>query len=736
METFRRFGRLWKPNFYAGMLVGFLLGRALPEAQVGPLGIAFYAAVRGAGFGPLAAIPVGLAVVAGSATALPLHSVLWIGAALWAAHFAATALGVGAKGSSPLGAGLVAALAVAIPTVAVYIGSTVQPALWVGVACLLAPIFTLGILDVASGGLFRGAVADSPVPVVIIIAAAVCGLDRLVLMHIIPLQDAAAGLMVLTFAYIGGPALGTAAGAVLGISFLVGGSMVPMAPDIPPAAHSMAYVMAGLLAGTFRDLSKSGVGVAFYLGLVTFLLVTAQQATGLVPVIYGGAAATALFLLIPRRWMARMPAAFASQGLFGPTSREEGTATESLTVVGRVRSLSRVLREVSRAFLHVATVETPADEDEGRVFDQAAERVCHACSLNRRCWDKEFHRTHQAFSDLWAQVDAEGPLTVQPPPEGLEFCIYPAEVASTLNYLHDLHRSRHQWERRLAQGRIVAGDYVKNAARILERFADETGGTGDQTALPPVLKVVCGVARLPKRGSQVSGDSYAASPLGEQRYLMALSDGMGVGSDAASESRQCVQLLQEVLSAGFNTELAVNTVNSVMLLRSGEESFVTVDLSLVDLGTGRVEFVKIGAAPSFLKRGRDVTIIQQSTVPVGIIDQVVVEPEFRLLRPGDIIVMVTDGIWDVSKDDIDKERWILHHLSRQTATDPEEIAENLLARALDLMPDAGDDMTVLVARVDANGRLEPEAKRPVVDSWVPARRAPKFSEKPSARPKR
>ncbi|HYG58165.1 MAG TPA: hypothetical protein VD902_08905, partial [Symbiobacteriaceae bacterium] len=62
----RRFGPLWKPQLFAGVILGYLLGRALPGTQVAPFGVAFYAAVRAAGFRGPEALPVALAVMAGS----------------------------------------------------------------------------------------------------------------------------------------------------------------------------------------------------------------------------------------------------------------------------------------------------------------------------------------------------------------------------------------------------------------------------------------------------------------------------------------------------------------------------------------------------------------------------------------------------------------------------------------------------------------------------------------------
>jgi stage II sporulation protein E len=270
---------------------------------------------------------------------------------------------------------------------------------------------------------------------------------------------------------------------------------------------------------------------------------------------------------------------------------------------------------------------------------------------------------------------------------------------------------------------------------MFDRFVEELGAPDRRSGADreAVIRAHSGIARLPKRGGLVSGDSYVGTALGQNRYLLALSDGMGVGRGAAIESKQCVKLLQEILEAGFSTEVAINTVNSALLLRSPDESFATVDMALLDLTTGRAEFVKVGAAPSFIKRGAEVTVIKMPSVPVGIINKLEVEPEFRVLQPGDVIVMLTDGVWDLSKGDADKERWLLDHLTREGASDPEEIAESLLARAREISADAADDMTVLVARIEpvaSSGAVAEERPKPT-SVWVPARVAPRFSAQPN-----
>lgn len=658
----------------------------------------------------------------------------WVALSILTCHLLAPVLRVGRSGSSPLGAAVLAAFGVALPAAGLYARSNlIMLAFWIGFTGIVALVFTMGMSDTLSGRLRLLTPGQSPVPAIILLAAAICGLMDLEPFRGFSAMEVAAGLVVLGCAYAGGAPVGAAAGAVLAItklftSFHVGGIE---APDPTMVHQSMAYVVGGMLAGTFRELHKVGAGLAFGLGLITYAMITPLELDQLTMLTLSAGASILLFWVVPASWVGALPAAMAGPPVGGGSQRGETPETaEPLVLTERITGMSRALKEISRTLEQVAAVAVPQQEDEiSPHIERVTNRVCRGCSMFQHCWERQREATNQVFTDLWTQVGHEGQLNPHNLPEALEeICIKPEQIVTEINYLYDTQRANSHFERKLEEGRTVVVDYLKNVSRMMDRFVDEVGQAPGKPRheAAPMFKAVSGVARLPKKGGHISGDSYAGEPLGPDRYLLALSDGMGVGRAAATESRQCVNLLREILKAGFATDVAVKTVNSALLLHSPEESFATVDLALLDLTTGRAEFVKVGAAPSFVKRGRDVTTVKVSSVPVGIINQVQVEPEFRNLRPDDIVVMITDGVWDVSKDDVDKERWILEHLRRERSDDPEEVAESLLARALELMPDTGDDLTVLAARIDALSGAPAAPERRASTQWAPVRRAPRL----------
>jgi len=208
------------------------------------------------------------------------------------------------------------------------------------------------------------------------------------------------------------------------------------------------------------------------------------------------------------------------------------------------------------------------------------------------------------------------------------------------------------------------------------------------------LRIISGVAHRAKN-SKGSGDSYSAIELRNGSCLLALSDGMGSGERARRESAATVGLLEDFIESGFDKELAVRMINTVLVLKSSEESFSTLDICSLDLYTGLAEFIKIGAAESYIVRNGKVSIIRSSSLPIGMLNDVDLEITTRQLQHDDIIVMATDGVTTADEED-----WIKHALKNCRYGNPQDVADYLLSEAERRGDGAPkDDMTVLAARV-------------------------------------
>ena len=210
--------------------------------------------------------------------------------------------------------------------------------------------------------------------------------------------------------------------------------------------------------------------------------------------------------------------------------------------------------------------------------------------------------------------------------------------------------------------------------------------------------VLTGIARAVKDKEEVSGDSFSFLYPDNGDLVMLLSDGMGSGKEAEQDSEAVISLLEHLLEAGFHEETAVRLINSVLVLRSENHSFSTVDMSVINLYSGTCEFVKIGAATTFIKRDGWVETVASATLPVGMLQEVDYDTKLKKLYDGDYVIMMSDGVLDSLGEQA--EATLAAWLCDLENQNPQGIASAVLKHALEKQEfTPADDMTVLVAGI-------------------------------------
>lgn len=209
------------------------------------------------------------------------------------------------------------------------------------------------------------------------------------------------------------------------------------------------------------------------------------------------------------------------------------------------------------------------------------------------------------------------------------------------------------------------------------------------------LSLLAGAAGADRAGSPVSGDTGAWFKLDSGLVNFLLCDGMGSGSAARGDSAAAVKLLERFLRAGSEPEEALRTVGAALALRGeGQGGFTTVDLCQVDLYSGTCRVYKLGAAPTYIRRGGEVSTFEGSTLPAGLADGT---PDcFSVqLRPGDCILLVSDGVTGTAGD-----RWLMSMLADFDGVSPRELAGRLLTES-SRRTGAADDRTVIVIKLES-----------------------------------
>ena len=213
-------------------------------------------------------------------------------------------------------------------------------------------------------------------------------------------------------------------------------------------------------------------------------------------------------------------------------------------------------------------------------------------------------------------------------------------------------------------------------------------------------KVQVGMSKSTKAGSPVSGDTCLNLKLDDGKYLMAISDGMGSGPEAMKSSKIAIKMLERLLSAGFEKDVSLKLINSTLSANTSEDMYATLDIQILDLFSGNMEFIKNSACPTFVKRNGEVQLLKSITLPTGILDQADLVVYDYDLQDGDILVMCSDGIIDSNKEYLNKQLWVKYLLEDIETDDAQKIADIIMNEAID--NDFGkqkDDMTVMVAKV-------------------------------------
>lgn len=201
-----------------------------------------------------------------------------------------------------------------------------------------------------------------------------------------------------------------------------------------------------------------------------------------------------------------------------------------------------------------------------------------------------------------------------------------------------------------------------------------------------------------KTKSETSGDSNLSIRLKDGKYLVAISDGMGSGKDARISSTQALRLLENLLLSGFDKKISLDLINTA-LINQNTEIFATLDIAIVDLYKGNIEFIKSGACPTYIKNKKKVQMIKSTSLPTGITEEGTIQTFDKDIESGDIMLMCSDGVLDSNIEYKNKELWIKYMLEDIETSNTQKIADLILNEAADNnFGVAKDDMSIVVCK--------------------------------------
>lgn len=204
------------------------------------------------------------------------------------------------------------------------------------------------------------------------------------------------------------------------------------------------------------------------------------------------------------------------------------------------------------------------------------------------------------------------------------------------------------------------------------------------------LSAKIGSYQLPQGQNKVCGDCCESFTDAEGALYVVISDGMGTGSRARVDSAIACSVLSKLIKAGIPLPSALETVNTTLLVKSADESFATMDICRIDLGSGECAVYKAGAATTYIKSANKLIRAALSSQPVGSGGRMSVPAQRFRVSAGDVIIMATDGA-------VIDEEWLSRELSRKS--EPKALSERIARAARAAENGARDDISVVAVAV-------------------------------------
>ncbi|MDO4283107.1 MAG: SpoIIE family protein phosphatase [Clostridia bacterium] len=220
----------------------------------------------------------------------------------------------------------------------------------------------------------------------------------------------------------------------------------------------------------------------------------------------------------------------------------------------------------------------------------------------------------------------------------------------------------------------------------------------------PAFDVKVGIAASTKTGENISGDSYLSMELQDLKQMTIISDGAGSGEMAAKGSSTVINMLEKLLSGGFTEEKAIEIINSVVKLKGNDDIFSTLDAIIINLKTAEAEFIKVGAAPTYILEDGKVITINKINVPIGVLKDTDYVPLCKNLKDKDIVIQISDGVVSDTMDI--NNNYITEYLQTLDITkSAKNIADEINKLVIrENKNHLKDDVTILVSKIDMTNR--------------------------------
>ena len=505
-------------------------------------------------------------------------------------------------------------------------------------------------------------------------------------------------LIVLVLGWQNGMLVGATSGITIGsvLGIMTGGNIEMIA----------AYSISGMISGFLGKFGRWAVILGFVLGSIG---VCYMQNGGVEPIIYLKEILIASIglLIMPKNMKIDIKLEDEQKCIGqGPVR----VLTQSDETVMKLNNISDAISQMADTYNEVSQFD---DENTEIITEEEKENIRNNLSdMQDNFLYDELMEDNEILEKLIERTKRNGEIFVKDIIEvfkesnnyivGTENKDVETEIYRIVKRINDVYKAdkiKSMWEQKMNDKKKNMSDQLNKVSKAISNLAIDIQDKEEKTKVEEKFEIKVGIGTATKAKSEESGDSNLYIKLDDGKHLIAISDGMGSGRKAKKSSNAAIKMLEKLLIAGFDRDESIRLINSNLALNE-EEMYATLDVTVLDLAKGNIEFIKNGACPTFIKNGKYVQAVKSLALPTGILDNIDLIVFDRDIEDGDIIVMCSDGIVESNPEYKNKEMWLKNMLEKIETDDVQKIANIVLQEAIDnSFGVAKDDMTVVVTKV-------------------------------------
>lgn len=561
-------------------------------------------------------------------------------------------------------------------------------------------IFANSLIVINQYGIKKAFSIEEVMGTSLLISIALCAFSKI---HIfgLSLTNIFSIMLVLFLGWKNGMLVGGTAGITIGMVLGIINSTSPVLVA--------SYAISGLIAGILNKLGKIGVIIGFCAGNAVLTYVTNGNTVPIIMIREILIASLGL-LIIPKEANIDITEIINETKCLPTTA---GVIEEKNKTASKLSNVSETILQMARSYNEAAkdTLEEPIEKDSQKCFKEEVMNNFEDMEDNL-LYDDLLLNDEEILNESYKILEEKGEIA----PEELIVILEKVnnyklvqdniqndldQIVKILNSTYGINKLNTIWKHKEANNKKVLANQLGGVSKVISSLAEDikTEETGEKPKQQ--YKLTIGTSSTTKNNSEVSGDSNIRVKLHDGKYMMAISDGMGSGEKAQKSSSTVINMLKRLLTTGFDKDVSIGLINSAVNMNSNEETYATIDISIVDLSNGNIEFVKNGACPTFIKTGQKVDTVKAVSFPAGVFDKIDLVVYDKDLKPNDIIVMCSDGIIESNIEYKNKELWVKELLENIQTSDVQKISDIIMQEAIDNgFGIAKDDMTIIVAKLE------------------------------------